>query len=129
VRSEDLNLRRVVPLTALLAPAAALAQEEGPRTVEVANPMGAHTPFIIFAVGALLLWAISYVLELQREAVGRNKGRQDLLGTKERLLDRMAELESAYEAGSIPEPRYRKQRRDLRRQLSSTLERLGRRGK
>ena len=36
-----------------------LAQDEGARTADVPNAMGAHTWFIILAVGAFLLWSIS----------------------------------------------------------------------
>ena len=40
---------------------------KGPREIQLPNPMGAHTWFIIVAVGAFLAWCISYVLQLQKE--------------------------------------------------------------
>jgi Tfp pilus assembly protein PilO len=86
---------------------------------------GAHTWFIILAIGALLAWGISYALELQKEDLGRKKDRQSLLELKEELLDRLATLESERESGAVAEPRYRKQHRELRQKLSRILEQLG----
>src|SRR5439155_277077 len=48
-----------------------LLLQEDARPIEVPNPMGAHTWFIILAVGAFLAWATSYSLQLQKEALER----------------------------------------------------------
>src|ERR1051326_7771601 len=56
-----------------------LAQAEGGSdTANVPNAMGAHTWFVIIAVGAFLLWSISYSLQLHKEALARRKGRDEL---------------------------------------------------
>ena len=101
-----------------------MAQEEGPREVDVPNPMGAHTWFIIVAVGAFLAWCISYVLQLQKEKLISKPQRDSLLNQKNELLDRLAELDSQKEAGTIPLQRYEKEFRKVRSRLSSVLESL-----
>jgi hypothetical protein len=108
-------------------PLTALAQEEvGPRPIHVANPMEAHTWFIVAAVGAFLAWCISYVLQFRKNqaARGDKSKREALLREKEELLSRIAELESLKGAGSIPEPRYEKEFRKARGRLSEVLTRL-----
>ncbi len=102
-----------------------LAQEEGPRTAEVPNAMGAHTWFIILAVGAFLAWSISYSLYLHKQALARKKGREDLLRRKEELLDQLADLESQKEAGAIADKKYKQEMKELRFQLSKILEKTG----
>ena len=99
-----------------------LAQDEGARTVDVPNAMGAHTWFIIAFVGAFLLWCISYSLQLHKEAVARKKGREDVVRRKEELIDRIADLESKKEAGSIDEKKYKQEMKELKFQLSKILE-------
>jgi len=107
--------------------AAALLQEAGPRTTTVPNPMGAHTWFIILAVGAFLLWCISYALQLQKEAVARKKGREDLLRQKDELVDRLVDLEGRRETNQIRDAEYRRERKELRRRLANVLEKLAKR--
>lgn len=102
-----------------------LAQAEGARTADVPNAMGAHTWFIIIAVGAFLIWCISYSLQLHKEALARRKGREDLVRRKEELIDKIADLEAQKEAGAIAEKRYRQDLKDLKFQLSKVLEKLG----
>jgi hypothetical protein len=102
-----------------------VAQDEGARTADVPNAMGAHTWFIIAAVGAFLLWSISYSLQLHKEALARKKGRENLAKRKEELIDQIAELEARKEAGSVPEKKYKQDSKDLKFQLSKVLERLG----
>ena len=116
----------IASLAYVFAPLAAMAQEEGPRDVELPNPMGAHTWFIIIAVGAFLAWCISYVLSLQRErlATQRRPERESLLRRKEELLERLANLESEKDAGTIATTRYEKEFRKARTQLSDVLSRL-----
>jgi len=90
--------------------------------------MGAHTWFIIVAVGAFLAWCISYVLQLQRDKLTDQPRpqRDTLLRRKEELLDRIAKLEAEKEAGTTSGSRYEKEFRKLRGQLSEVLGRLGR---
>ena len=102
-----------------------LAQDEGARTADVPNAMGAHTWFIIIAIGAFLLWCISYSLQLHKEGLARKKGREDLVRRKEELLDKIAELEEQKTAGSIAEKKYKHDLKDLKFQLSKILEKLG----
>jgi hypothetical protein len=109
-----------------LLPVAAMAQDEqGPRDVQLPNPMGAHTWFIIIAVGAFLAWCISYVLQLQKEKVASLPERSSLLRQKEELLDRLVELESQKEAGTISVQRYEKEFRKAKGRLSAIIGRLG----
>ena len=100
-------------------------QDQGTRTVDVPNAMGAHTWFIILAVGAFLLWSVSYSLQLHREALARKKGREELVRRKEELLDQLADLESQKESGAIGEKKYKQDLKDLKFHLAKVLERLG----
>ena len=102
-----------------------LAQDDGARTAEVSNAMGAHTWFIIIAAGAFLLWCISYSLQLHKEALARKKGREDLVRRKDELIDKITDLEAQKDAGSITEKKYKQDMKDLKFQLTKLLERLG----
>ena len=102
-----------------------LAQDEGARTADVPNAMGAHTWFIILAVGAFLLWSISYSIQLHKEALSRRKGRDELIRRKEELLDQIAKLEEQKESGAIAEKKYKQDLKDLKFHLSKILEKLG----
>ena len=105
-----------------------VAQDEGARTADVPNAMGAHTWFIILSVGAFLAWSISYSLQLHKEAVARRKGREDLARRKDEIIDRIADLEAQKDAGSIAEKKYKQDLKDLKFQLSKVLEKLGAKG-
>src|SRR5262245_39593847 len=109
----------------LLLLLAQAAQDEGARTADVPNPMGAHTWFIILAVGAFLLWSISYSLQLHKEALARRKGRDELIRRREELLDQIAGLEEQKESGAIAEKKYKQDLKDLKFHLSKILEKLG----
>ena len=102
-----------------------LAQEEGARTAEVPNAMGAHTWFIILAIGAFLAWSLSYSLHLHKEALARRKGREDLAQRKEEIIDQIADLEVQKEAGQVNEKKYKQELKDLKFRLSKVLEKLG----
>ncbi len=102
-----------------------LAQDAGAQTADVPNAMGAHTWFIIIAVGAFLLWSISYSLQLHREALARRKGRDELVRRKEDLLDQIADLEAQKESGAIAEKKYKQDLKDLKFHLAKILEKLG----
>ena len=102
-----------------------LAQDDAARTADVPNAMGAHTWFVIIAVGAFLLWCISYSLQLHKEALARRKGREELVRRKDELIDQIAELEAQKEAGTIVEKKYKQELKDLKLHLSKTLEKLG----
>jgi hypothetical protein len=102
-----------------------IGQDEGARTADVPNAMGAHTWFIIIAVGAFLLWSISYSLQLHREAVARKKGRDSVVQRKDALIDRIADLESQKDAGTLSERKYKQELKDLKFQLSRVLGKQG----
>lgn len=102
-----------------------LLAQEGARTAESPNPMGIHTWFIIAAVGAFLAWSISYSLQLQKEALAKKKGREDLVRRKDELLNEIAELESRKEAGTVTEQKYKQELKDLKFRLSKVLEKPG----
>jgi hypothetical protein len=109
----------MTPLTLLLA------LQADTRPIEVPNAMGAHTWFIILAVGAFLAWSISYSLQLHKEALMRKKGRVELARQRDELLDRIAELEAEKEAESITEKKYKQELKDLKFRLSKVIEKLG----
>jgi hypothetical protein len=114
-------------LACALFPTALLAQEEETiREVQLPNPMGPHTWFIIIAVGAFLAWCISYVLQLQKEKLSNQPERGALLRQKEELLNRLAELESQQETGAISAQRYEKEFRKAKGRLSEVVTRLAR---
>jgi hypothetical protein len=99
-----------------------LLAQEGARTAETPNAMGAHTWFIIASVGAFLAWSISYSLQLHKEALQRRKGREELLRRREDLLDQIAALETRREAGSVTEQKYKQELKELKFRLSKVLE-------
>jgi hypothetical protein len=99
-------------------------QAQDVRVVNIPNPMTVHTWFIIGAVGAFLIWSISYALQLQKEAVARRKDRGDLLQQKEELLDKIADLETQKESGAIADARYKHELKELRFRLSRVLEKI-----
>jgi hypothetical protein len=116
----------LVFLLALVSPA--LAQTEGAptlRDVQLPNGMTPHTWFIIAAVGFFLLWCISYCLQLQKESLSQKPRREEYLRRKNELLDRIAELDSARDAGSLNEDRYQREFKKAKSQLSEILLRLG----
>jgi hypothetical protein len=102
-----------------------LQADGGTQTADVPNAMGAHTWFVILAVGAFLLWSISYSLQLHKEALARRKGRDELARRKEELLDEIARLEEQKDAGAIAEKKYKQDLRDLKFHLGKVLEKLG----
>jgi hypothetical protein len=128
-RETEFIARTALSITVVFWPLAALAQEEaGPRLIQVPNPMAAHTWFIIAAVGAFLAWCISYVLQFRRNQSNDKSDKAKriaLLHEKDELLDRLAQLESEKDAGTIPGPRYEKEYRKARSRLSDVLGRLG----
>jgi hypothetical protein len=102
-----------------------LLLQEDARPIEVPNAMGAHTWFIILVVGAFLAWAISFSLELQKQALARKRGREELVRRKEELIDQIAELETQKETGGIAEKKYKQELKDLKFHLSKVLDKLG----
>jgi hypothetical protein len=102
-----------------------LFAQAGPTTAEVPNPMGVHTWFIILAVGAFLAWSISYSLQIQKEALARKKGRQELAQRKEELLGHIVDLETRKESGVIGEQKYKQELKDLKFRLAKVIEKLG----
>jgi hypothetical protein len=109
----------MTPLTLLLV----LQENAGP--IEVPNAMGAHTWFIILAVGAFLAWSISYSLQLHKEALARKKGRVELSRQRDELLDQIAELEAQKETESITDKKYKQELKDLKFRLSKVIDKLG----
>jgi hypothetical protein len=99
-----------------------LAQDQGARTVDVPNAMGAHTWFVIAIVGAFLAWSISYSLQQRRERLARKKGRDDLARRKDEIIERIATLEAEKEAGSVDEKKYKQELKELKFRLSKLLE-------
>ena len=125
-RETKVIIRAACVFACILLPVAAMAQdEEVPRDIQLPNPMGPHTWFIIVAVGAFLAWCISYVLQLQKEKLSSRPERSTLLRQKEELLDRLVELESQKEAGTISAQRYEKEFRKAKGRLSAIIGRLG----
>ena len=111
----------------LLSASVAFAQEESdPRPVELPNPMGAHTWFIMVAVGVFLAWCISYCLQVQKESLRRKPSRDQFLRQKEQLLDQLAKLEFQKDAGTIPTDKFDREFRKAKSRLSQVLAQLAR---
>jgi hypothetical protein len=102
-----------------------LAQDDGARTADVPNAMGAHTWFVIIAVGAFLLWCLSYSLQLHKEALARRKGREDLVRRRQELIDKIADLEAQKDTGTVSEKKYKQDLKDLKFQLSRVVGKSG----
>jgi hypothetical protein len=101
-----------------------LGQDETPRSTDVPNPMGIHTWFIILAVGAFLAWSISYSLQMQREAMQKRNNRENLVLRKNQYLDRIAQLDSMKDAGTVSEQGYRREYNNTRLRLAKILEQI-----
>jgi hypothetical protein len=102
-----------------------LAQDDAARTADVPNAMGAHTWFVIIAVGAFLLWCLSYSMQLHKEALARRQGREDLARRKQELVDKIADLEAQKDAGAVSEKKYKQDLKDLKFQLSKVVGKSG----
>jgi hypothetical protein len=100
--------------------------DSAPHSTEVPNPMGIHTWFIILAVGAFLAWSISYSLQLQREALQKRNSRENLVLRKNKYMDRIAQLDSMKDAGTISEQNYRREFNNTRLRLAKVLEQIDR---
>ena len=109
----------------MLCGGSAFAQDDNtPRSAVVPSPMGIHTWFIIFAVGAFLAWCISYSLQLQKEALKRRTSREGLMARRNQYLEELAELETQKEAGTISEQRFKRLYVNTRLRLTKVLELL-----
>ena len=86
--------------------------------------MGVHTWFIIIAAGALLCWSVSYSLQLQKEALKKKKGRENLRQQKEEWLDKISDLQERRESGKVGERQYKDEIKELKFHLSKVLEKL-----
>ncbi len=115
--------RYLVPLWLLATASSAFAQE-GPRSIDLPNEMNLHTWFIIGAVGAFLAWCLSYAIQLHKEALELQKGRGHLLGQKDDILNRIADLENQKESAKITDQRYKHEMRELRFRLAKVLEKI-----
>jgi len=102
-----------------------LAQDDAARTADVPNAMGVHTWFVIIAVGAFLLWCLSYTLQLHKEALARKKGREDLARRRQELIDKIADLETQKNAGALSEKKYKQDLKDLKFHLSKVVGKSG----
>jgi len=102
-----------------------LAQDDAARTADVPNAMGAHTWFVIIAVGAFLLWCLSYSMQLHKEVLARKQGREDLARRKQELVDKIADLEAQKDAGAVNEKKYKQDLKDLKFQLSRVIGKSG----
>jgi len=102
------------------------AQDDNtPRSAVVPSPMGIHTWFIIFAVGAFLAWCISYSLQLQKEALKRRTSREGLMLRRNQYMEELAELESQREADTISEQRFKRLYINTKLRLAKVLEQIG----
>ncbi len=88
----------------------------------------AHTFFIILITGAFLVWAASFSIQIMKEWTYR-QNREALLKRKETVLDRIAELETAPESGTINKSVRKRRMKELRGELTRVIERLGRASK
>lgn len=107
------------------AASVALAQDDGtPHLAQTQNPMVIHTWFIILAVGAFLAWSLSYSLQLQKESLKRRASREGLMLRKNQYLDKLAELDSRKNAGTVSEQRYKREFNNTRLRLAQVLKEI-----
>ena len=97
------------------------ADAQGP--IQVPNPMAAHTLFIVLITAAFLAWAASFSIQTMKERTHR-KERQALRQHRETVLDKITELETARESGTINKERHKRRMRELRGELSRVIEKL-----
>jgi hypothetical protein len=97
------------------------AYAQGP--IQVPNPMAAHTLFIILITAAFLAWAASFSIQIMKEQTHR-KDRQALRRHRETIFDKITELETARESGTINKDRHKRRMRELRGKLSRVIEKL-----
>jgi hypothetical protein len=118
------GLRRACLLGWLLAFSSPSFAQEGPRSINLPNPMNIHTWFIIGAVGAFLAWCISYTIQSHKEALARQTGKGDLHGQREEILNRIADLENRKDSAQISDQRYKHEMRELRFRLGRILQKI-----
>ncbi len=97
------------------------AYAQGP--IQVPNPMAAHTLFIVLITAAFLAWAASFSIQIMKERTHR-KEHQALRRHRETVLDKITELETARESGTINKERHKRRMRELRGELSRVIEKL-----
>ncbi len=88
--------------------------------IQVPNPMAAHTLFIILITAAFLVWAASYSAQIMKERTHK-KDRRDLVRHRETILDKITELETARESGTISKDRHKRRMKELRGDLSRVI--------
>ncbi len=88
--------------------------------IQVPNPMAAHTLFIILITAAFLVWAASYSAQIMKERTHK-KDRRDLVRHRETILDKITELETARESGTISKDRHKRRMKELRGELSRVI--------
>ena len=91
--------------------------------IQVPNAMAAHTLFIILITAGFLLWAASFSIQVMKERSHQNK-RQGLRSRRETILDKITELETARESGTISNERHKRRMKELRGELSRVIEKL-----
>ena len=97
------------------------AYAQGPT--QVPNPMAAHTLFIILITSAFLAWAGSFSIQIMKERT-QQKDRQALRLYRDTLLDKITELETSRESGTISTEGHKRRMRELRGQLSRVITKL-----
>ena len=88
--------------------------------IQVPNPMAAHTLFIILITAAFLVWAASYSAQIMKEHTHK-KDRRNLVRHRETILDKITELETARESGTISKDRHKRRMKELRGELSRVI--------
>jgi ABC-type transport system involved in cytochrome bd biosynthesis fused ATPase/permease subunit len=111
----------VLPVLAILVRALPVHAQS---VQEIPNAMSAHTVFIIVITAAFLTWAASFSLYALKERTNKQKERQILGTLREKILDELAEVETAREAGAISEGRYKNRFKTLRGDLSRVIDKL-----
>ena len=97
------------------------AYAQGP--IQVPNPMAAHTLFIVLITAAFLAWAASFSIQTMKERTHR-KERQALRQHRETVLDKITELETTRESGTINKDSHKRRMRELRGELSRVIGKL-----
>ncbi len=97
------------------------AHAQGP--IQVPNPMAAHTLFIVLITAAFLAWAASLSIQTMKEQTHR-KERQALRQHRETVLDKITELETTRESGTLNKESHKRRMRQLRGELSRVIDKL-----
>lgn len=114
-------MRPIVRAVLLTLAAATPALPQTP----IPNPMASHTVFILGLVGAFLAWAASFSFHTMAKTRSKKEDIATLRARRERVLDALAEAETARESGALSPEAWERRHRELRSELARVVAKLG----